>query len=87
MLILTSVIGITFSFIMKGHIHSHFRNKWNLRNASTTEDLNYSSSVIILEKEMAPHSSTLAWRIPGMGEPGGLRSMGSHRESDTTEVT
>ena len=32
-----------------------------------------------LEKEMAPHSSTLAWRIPGTGEPGGLPSMGSHR--------
>ena len=33
----------------------------------------------ILEKEMATHSSVLAWRIPGMGEPGGLPSMGSHR--------
>ena len=32
-----------------------------------------------LEKEMATHSSVLAWRIPGMGEPGGLPSMGSHR--------
>ena len=32
-----------------------------------------------LEKTMAPHSSTLAWRIPGMAEPGGLLSMGSHR--------
>ena len=32
-----------------------------------------------LEKEMAIHSSVLAWRIPGMGEPGGLPSMGSHR--------
>ena len=32
-----------------------------------------------LEKEMATHSSTLAWRIPGMGEPGGLPPMGSHR--------
>ena len=31
------------------------------------------------EKAMAPHSSVLAWRIPGMGEPGGLPSMGSHR--------
>ena len=31
------------------------------------------------EKAKAPHSSTLAWRIPGMGEPGGLPSMGSHR--------
>ena len=32
-----------------------------------------------LEKEMAPHSSVLAWGIPGTGEPGGLPSMGSHR--------
>ena len=32
-----------------------------------------------LEKEMAMHSSVLAWRIPGTGEPGGLLSMGSHR--------
>ena len=32
-----------------------------------------------LEKEMATHSSVHAWRIPGMGEPGGLPSMGSHR--------
>ena len=30
-----------------------------------------------LEKEMATHSSVLAWRIPGTGEPGGLQSMGS----------
>ena len=32
-----------------------------------------------LEKEMATHSSVLAWRIPGMAEAGGLPSMGSHR--------
>ena len=32
-----------------------------------------------LEKAMATHSSVLAWRIPGMGEPGGLPSVGSHR--------
>ena len=32
-----------------------------------------------LEKEMATNSSVLAWRIPGMGEPGRLPSMGSHR--------
>ena len=31
-----------------------------------------------LEKEMATHSSVLAWRIPGMGEPGGLQSVGLH---------
>ena len=32
-----------------------------------------------LEKEMATHSSALAWRIPGTGESGGLPSLGSHR--------
>ena len=34
---------------------------------------------IKLEKEMAAHSSVLAWRISGTGKPGGLPSMGSHR--------
>ena len=38
----------------------------------------------LLEKEMAPHSSILAWRIPRTEEPGGLQSMGS-QESDMTE--
>ena len=33
----------------------------------------------LLEKEMATHSSVFAWRVPGMGKPGGLLSMGSHR--------
>jgi len=40
----------------------------------------------MLEKAMAPHSSTLAWRVPWMEEPGGCRLWG-HTESDTTEVT
>ena len=40
-----------------------------------TEQLHFHA----LEKEMAAHSSVLAWRIPGAGEPGGLRSLGSHR--------
>ena len=39
-----------------------------------------------LEKEMATHSSVLAWRIPGTGEPGGCRLWGG-TESDTTEAT
>ena len=39
-----------------------------------------------LEKEMATHSSVLAWRIPGMAEPGGCRLWGC-TELDTTEVT
>ena len=44
-----------------------------------TERLHFHFSFHALEKEMATHSSGLAWRIPGMGEPGGLPSMGSHR--------
>ena len=36
-----------------------------------------------LQKEMATHASVLAWRIPGMVEPGGLPSMGSHRVRQT----
>ena len=42
-------------------------------------DFTFTFDFHALEKEMATHSSVLAWRIPGMGEPGGLPSMGSHR--------
>ena len=48
---------------------------WGRWGSDTTERLHFHA----LEKEMATHSSVLAWRIPGMGEPGGLPSMGSHR--------
>ena len=41
-----------------------------------TEWLRFHFSLSSLEKEMATHSSVLAWRIPGTGEPGGLPSMG-----------
>ena len=42
-------------------------------------DFTFTFHIDALEKEMATHSSVLAWRIPGTGEPGGLLSMGSHR--------
>ena len=42
-------------------------------------DVTFTFHFHALEKEMATHSSVLAWRIPGTGEPGGLPSMGSHR--------
>ena len=42
----------------------------------------YGTPVTHLEKEMATHSSVLAWRIPRTGEPGGQPSMGSHRVGD-----
>ena len=50
---------------------------WGREESDTTERLHF--HFFALEKEMATHSSVLAWRIPGMGEPGGLPSMGSHR--------
>ena len=42
-------------------------------------DFTFTSHFPALEKDMATHSSVLAWRIPETGEPGGLPSMGSHR--------
>ena len=42
-------------------------------------DFTFTFHVHALEQEMATHSSVLAWRIPGIAEPGGLPSMGSHR--------
>ena len=51
---------------------------WGLEESDTTERLHFHFHFHALEKEMATHSSILAWRIPGTGEPGGLPSMGSH---------
>ena len=48
-----------------------------VRNPNGTSLL--APSFAALEKEMATHSSVLAWRTAGMGEPGGLSSMGLHR--------
>ena len=42
-------------------------------------DFTFTFHFHVLEKEMVTHSSVLAWRIAGTGEPGGLPSMGSHR--------
>ena len=54
-------------------VHGVAKSRTRLR------DFTFTFHFHALEKEMAPHSSVLAWRIPGMGEPGGLPSMGSHR--------
>ena len=50
---------------------------WSRKESDTTERLHFHFHAS--EKEMGTHSSVLAWRIPGTGEPGGLPSMGSHR--------
>ena len=49
------------------------------RSQTRLSDFTLTFHLHALEKEMATHSSVLAWRIPGMGETGGLLSMGSHR--------
>ena len=63
----------------------------NLDNLLKSRDITFPTKVCLVkamvfalvvygsEKAMAPHSSTLAWKISGVGEPGGLPSMGSHR--------
>ena len=54
-------------------VHGVAKSRTRLR------DFTFTFHFHALEKEMATHSSVLAWRIPGTGEPGGLPSMGSHR--------
>ena len=49
------------------------------KSQTRLSDFTFTFYFHVLEKEVATHSSVLAWRIPGMGKPGGLSSMGSHR--------
>ena len=52
---------------------------WGAKSQTWQSDFTFTLYFHALEKEMATHSSVLAWRIPGTGEPGGLLSMVSHR--------
>ena len=56
---------------------------WGRWGSDTTERLHFHA----LEKEMATHCSVLAWRIPGMGEPGGLPSMGSRSRAQLKRLS
>ena len=56
------------------------------KSQTRLSDFTFTFHFSALEKEMATQSSVLAWRIPGMREPGGCRLWG-HTESDTTKVT
>ena len=51
------------------------------RSQTRLSDFTFTFHFHALEKEMATHSSVLAWRIPGTAEPGGLPSMGSHSQT------
>ena len=50
-----------------------------MKSQTWLSDFTFTLHFHALEKEMGTHSSVLAWRVPGTGEPGGLPSMGSHR--------
>ena len=52
---------------------------WVAKSQTRLSDFTFTFHFHALEKEMATHSSVLAWRVSGTGEPGGLPSMGSHR--------
>ena len=58
--------------------HLHFL-RGVAKSPAGLSDFTFTFHFHALEKEMATHSSVLAWRIPGTEEPGGLLSMGSHR--------
>ena len=55
------------------------RRQSDAKSRTRLSDFTFTFHFHAKEKEMATHSSVLAWRIPGTGEPGGLQSMGSHR--------
>ena len=57
------------------------------KSRTQLSDFTFTFHFHALEKEMATHSSVLAWKIPGTGEPGGLPSMGLHRRTDVEAET
>ena len=95
MVLPTTPSFIIFEFFPLKHnidcmIHSYISQKMDggawwaavhgvTENRTQLGDFTFTFHFHALEKEMAIHSSVLAWRIPGTGEPGGLLSMGSHR--------
>ena len=65
--------GMNLRSLLRAAVHGVAKSRTRL------SDFTFTFHFHALEKEMAAHSSVLAWRIPGTGEPGGLPSMGSHR--------
>ena len=61
------------------HLKNGTNNSIISQSRTRLSDFTFTFHFDALEKEMATHSSVLAWRIPGTGEPDGLPSMGSHR--------
>ena len=77
--------GITDSSLSSLQVMVKDREAWRAavhgvaKSRTQLSDFTFAFHFHVLEKEMATHSSVLAWRIPGTVEPGGLLSMGSHR--------
>ena len=61
-----------------GEFHALY-SPWGCKELDMLSDLTFTFHFHALEKEMATHSTVLAWRIPGTGKPGWLPSMGLHR--------
>ena len=70
------IISATIHVVANGIISFFFMAKWS---RTWLSDFTLTFHFHALEKEMAAHSSVLAWRIPGIGEPGGLPSLGAYR--------
>ena len=83
--ILSSVIRYKVGLLIWDLLKSHGRRAWWAvvhgvpKSRTQLSDFTFTFHFHALQKEMVTHSSVLAWRIPGMGEPRGLPSMGLHR--------
>ena len=75
--------GTPLQVLLPGKFHGRRSlvgcSPWVAKSWTQLSDFTFTFHFHALEKEMAVHSSVLAWRIPGTVEPGGLPSMGSHR--------
>ena len=78
MYLLSNIVAVTIfnTFNFYARVKSHHGVA---KSRTRLSDFTFTFHFHALEKEMVSHSSVLAWKIPGTGEPGGLPSMGSHR--------
>ena len=73
----TAAMKLKDTCSLEGKLHAAVHGV--ARNQTQLSDFTFTFHFDALEKEMATHSSVLAWRVPLTAEPGGLPSMGSHR--------